>query len=116
VSGSPCTLFGFPGVSALGTLGHQLGSPAGRDHADPTRLVTLRRGQTAHVLLQITDVGVFPPSACQPANAAELKVYPPNDVTALRIPFQFRACRASGPVYLHVRTTVPGTGIPGFSS
>ena len=45
-----CTLTGFPGVSAVGLGGHRLGRAAGRDHSDPTRLVTLRRGATAHVV------------------------------------------------------------------
>jgi Protein of unknown function (DUF4232) len=114
-SGKTCTLYGFPGVSAIGRNGGQLGSAANRDYADPIRLVTLRRGATAHVLLQVTDVANFPPASCDPASAVALRVYPPNDRRAAEVPFSFRACRKSGPVYLHVRTTVGGTGIPGFS-
>ena len=114
-SAKTCTLYGFPGVSAIGRYGHQLGSAAGRDYADPIHLVTLRRGATAHVLLQITDVANFRPASCDPANAVALRVYPPNDRRPVQVPFSFRACGKSGPVYLHVRTTVGGTGIPGFS-
>lgn len=114
-SARTCTLYGFPGVSAIGRGGGQLGSAAGRDHADPVHLVTLRRGATAHVLLQITDVTNFPAASCDPASAVALRVYPPNDRRAVQVPFAFRACRSSGPVYLHVRTTVGGAGIPGFS-
>jgi hypothetical protein len=114
-SAKTCTLYGFPGVSAIGRNGHQLGSAANRDYADPVHLVTLRRGATAHVLLQITDVANFPPASCDPANAVALRVYPPNDRRSVQVPFSFRACGTSGPVYLHVRTTVRGTGIPGFS-
>jgi hypothetical protein len=114
-SGKACTLYGFPGVSAIGRNGRQLGSAANRDYADPVHLVTLRRGATAHVLLQITDVANFPPASCAPANAVALRVYPPDDRRPAQVPFSFRACGKSGPVYLHVRTTVGGTGIPGFS-
>jgi Protein of unknown function (DUF4232) len=114
-SAKTCTLYGFPGVSAIGRNGHQLGSAANRDYADPVHLVTLRRGATAHVLLQITDVANFPPASCDPANAVALRVYPPNDRRSVQVPFSFRACGKSGPVYLHVRTTFRGTGIPGFS-
>jgi hypothetical protein len=114
-SAKTCTLYGFPGVSAIGRNGHQLGSAADRDYADPIHLVTLRRGATAHVLLQITDVANFPPASCDPANAVALRVYPPNDRRSVQVPFSVRACGKSGPVYLHVRTTVGGTGIPGFS-
>jgi hypothetical protein len=110
-----CTLLGFPGVSAVGLGGHQLGRPAGRDHSDPTRLVTLRRGATAHVLLLIVNVAFFPASACHPANAIGLKVFPPNDRTATVVSFPFKACKKTGPRFLTVRTTVTGTGIPGFS-
>lgn len=114
-SGRACTLYGFPGVSAVGSGGGQLGRAAARDHADPVRLVTLRRGATAHVLLRIVDVTNFPAASCDPANAVALRVYPPNDRRPVEVPFSFRACRKSGPVYLDVRTTVGGAGIPGFS-
>ncbi len=116
VSGRACTVYGYPGVSAIGPGGHQLGSAAGRDNADPVRLITLGRGATAHVLLRITDVGNYSPASCHPATAVALRVYPPNDFSALQVPFSFRACSARGPVYLHVRATVTGTGIPGYSS
>ncbi len=116
VSGRACTVYGYPGVSALGPGGHPLGSAAGRDTADPVRLITLGRGATAHVLLRITDVGNYSPASCHPVTAVALRVYPPNDFGSLQVPFSFRACSARGPVYLHVRTTVTGTGIPGYSS
>lgn len=116
ISGRACTLLGFPGVSAVAAGGGQLGTPAARDHADPTRLVTLGRGATAHVFLLITDVAFIPPAACHPANAIGLRVFPPNNRTATVVSFSFRACARSGPVFLRVRTTVAGTGIPGFSS
>ena len=114
-SGRACTLYGFPGVSAIGPGGHQLGRAAARDHADPVRLVTLRRGATAHVLLRIVDVANFPAASCDPASAVALRVYPPNDRRSVEVPFSFQACRKSGPVFLDVRTTVGGAGIPGFS-
>ena len=110
-----CTLSGFPGVSAVGLGGHRLGRPAVRDHSDPTRLVTLPRGATAHVFLLIVDVAFLRASACHPANAIGLRVFPPNDHTATVVSFPFRACKKTGPRFLTVRTTVTGTGIPGFS-
>jgi len=116
ISTSTCTLFGFPGVSAIGMSGHQLGSPAVRDHSDPTRMVTLQPAATAHVFLRIFDVTRFPPATCRPANAVALKVFPPNDRIAAVVPFSFKACRVKGPKFLFVRTTVAHTGIPGFST
>jgi hypothetical protein len=116
ISHRTCTLFGFPGVSAVAAGGQQLGSPAARDPGDPRRLVTLGPGATAHVFLRIVNVGFFPPAACHPADAIGLKVFPPNNRTATVVaPFPFQACAKKGPLFLFVRTTVAGTGIPGFS-
>ena len=115
-SSHACTLYGYPGVSALARGGHQLGRAAGRGPASANRLVTLGRGATAHVLLQITDVANFPPASCGETTAVALRVYPPGATRSLEVPFTFQACGQSGPVYLHVGTTKGGTGIPGFSS
>jgi len=115
ISARTCTLYGFPGVSAAGPDGRQLGTAASRDYSDPIRLVTLRPGATAHAVLRLVDVGNFPPAACRPATALGLRVYPPNDRRPVVLPYPFPACRKTGPVYLYVRTTAGGTGIPGFS-
>jgi hypothetical protein len=116
-SARACTLYGFPGVSALGANGHQLGSPANWDHTDPTHLVTLARGATAHAVLRIVDVANFgnPNQPCDPASAVALRIIPPNDRTSIQIPFSFRACSKAGPIYLYVRTSQTGAGIPNFS-
>ncbi|HYZ53368.1 MAG TPA: DUF4232 domain-containing protein [Streptosporangiaceae bacterium] len=116
ISHQACTLYGYPGVSALGGGSVQLGSAATRVASHPNQLITLNPGATAHVELRITNVGNYPSSACHPANAVALRVYPPNDYTATEIPFSFRACAKSGPAFLHVTTTLNGTGIPGFSA
>jgi hypothetical protein len=115
ISHHSCTLIGFPGVSAVGLGGHQLGSAATRDHGDPKLLVTLRRGDTAHAVLQIVDAGLFQPSACHPKNAIGLRVFPPNDAKSAIVGFTFKACQAKGPKFLSVRVTVAGTGVPNFS-
>ena len=115
ISGPTCTLYGYPGVSATGGSGHQVGSAARRNPGQPVLLVTLGHDQTAHVILQVTDVGNYSPSACHPVTADGLKVYAPGDYTAINVPFSFGACSRRGPVYLHVSSTVAGTGIPGYS-
>jgi hypothetical protein len=115
VSGQACTLYGYPGVSAL-TSGNQDGSAADRTASHPSTLVLLEPGATSHVILQITNVGNFPPSACNPVTANELRVYAPGDYSSLLIPFSVAACGTAGPVYLHVSATVAGTGIPGYST
>jgi Protein of unknown function (DUF4232) len=115
ISGRTCTLYGYPGVSALRGRKH-LGSAASRDPSHPATLVTLTPGATAHVILQITDVGVFSPGACSPARATSVRVYAPGAYSSRTIPLGFSACSRRGPVYLHVSTTIAGTGIPGYSS
>jgi hypothetical protein len=47
--------------------------------------------------------------------AVALKVYPPNDFGSVTVPFSFQACSRKGPVYLQVRVTQAGAGIPGYS-
>ena len=116
VSGQTCTLYGFPGVSALGRGGKQLGSPAGRSHGHTSLTVTLRPHQTAHVVLQIADVGSFSSATCRPATADALRVFAPGTYASMKFPFSFRACARRGPVYLHVSTTISGAGIPGYTS
>ncbi len=115
ISRSTCTLYGYPGVSAFGPHGGQLGSAAARDHAHAPRLVTLGRGATAHMELRLTDVGNFPAATCQPRRASGLRVFAPGAFRSLTIPYSFRACGAKGPRYLHVTTTLGGTGVPHYS-
>jgi Protein of unknown function (DUF4232) len=113
-SSRACTIFGFPGVSAIDAHGNQLGRAAARDHGDAAHLVTLSRGVTAHVLLRMVNVGALPD--CHPATAVELRIYPPSNHGSVAVPISFSACKNHGPVYLFARATMSGTGIPGFSS
>jgi Domain of unknown function (DUF4232) len=103
LSGHRCTLFGYPGVSAVNLAGSQLGSAASRDRARAARRVTLRNGGTATALVRIVDAGNFPSSSCRPVTAAGLRIFPPNQTAAKVIPFPFGACSRSGPTYLFVR-------------
>ena len=116
ISHRTCTLYGFPGVSALSGGGKQLGTAAKRSAGDPERVVTLAPRATTHVVLQITDTGVYSPSACKPATALSLRVYPPGAYNSIVVPFSFGACAKHGPVFLHVTPVLAGTGIPGYSS
>jgi Protein of unknown function (DUF4232) len=111
ISNRRCSLFGFPGVSAV--AGSQLGSAAQRNRAHPTYHVTLLPGTSAHTVVQFADVGNFTPGKCKPAEASGLRVYPPGQFTAAEIPFSFRACSLKGPIFLSVPPVQPGVGIPG---
>lgn len=114
ISQHTCYLYGYPGVSATKAGGGQLGSAAARIPHLQVGTVTIAPGQTAHADVQITDVGNFSPSACNPANAVALKVYAPGDFSAITVPYSFRACATAGPKYLHVTPVFIDAGIPGF--
>ncbi len=103
LSGHACTLQGFPGVSAVGIAGGQLGRAAARSHIGTRRQVRLPNNATAVTVLQLVNVHNFPRSTCRPGVAAALRVYPPNQTASKLVPFPFSACSRSGPVYLFVR-------------
>jgi Protein of unknown function (DUF4232) len=83
---SPCTMYGYPGVSwVAGANGHQVGAAAVRQ-ADPSgteTTVTLAPGALASAPLDIVDAQVFSPSACKPVPVRGLRVYPPGEKAAL---------------------------------
>jgi hypothetical protein len=92
-SGSTCTLFGYPGVSLVtGPPYQQLGVPAKRTTTTPAKVVTLAPGATANAVLQIVDALNFPSPSCQPTKATALKVYPPNQFTAVYLPNTSYGC------------------------
>ena len=92
-SGSTCTLFGYPGVSLVtGPPYKQLGVPAKRTTTPPAKVVILAPGATANAVLQIVDALNFPSPSCQPTKAAALKVYPPNQFTAVYLPDTSYGC------------------------
>jgi hypothetical protein len=120
LSAHACSIAGFPGVSALNFAGAQLGNAAEHDAEHVATLVTLasgaaqaglegfQTGNTATVILQITDTGNYPPSTCHSVAAAGLRVYPPDQTASKIVPFPFVACSHRGPLFLHVESVQPG--------
>jgi hypothetical protein len=108
-----CSLYGFPGVSAVTAGGAQLGSPASWDHGFTPSTVVLSPRGTSHVVLQIVNVSNFG-GACTAVSAARLRVYPPNQTVSDDVWFTFQACSNTGPIYLTVRPVQAGAGIPGY--
>ncbi len=102
LSGRPCTLRGYPGVSAVDLRGRQIGSAAGRNPSSPTRTITLAKSGSAVAVLRIADAFNYPAAACRRTTAAGLRVYPPNQTTARTVPFPFVACARTGPIYLSI--------------
>jgi hypothetical protein len=105
-----CTLNGFPGVSATGSNGHQIGPAAGRNgqhHAT----VTLSPGATAHAILRVLDRGAV---CSNEVVARALKVFAPGATGSQSVPFSFGACAHRG--VLIVGPVRAGVGIPGFTT
>jgi hypothetical protein len=111
ISGTTCTLYGYPGVSfgSTGTSGGQIGAAAAENPATPRRLVTLAPQGTGNVQLQIVDAGNFPASRCHPVTAHWLVVYPPNQTTPVYVHYSSQACAKPVRV-LTVSVVLPGSG------
>jgi hypothetical protein len=109
LSGRPCTIKGYPRVSAVNLGGHQIGAPASRETDKQPALVTLGRGVTATAVLRVVQAGDFPAAGCGEVTAAGLRVFPPGQTRSRIVPFPFQACSRGGQSVLAVRTVVPTT-------
>jgi hypothetical protein len=108
-SAASCTLFGYPGASFVtGQGGSQIGAPANRNSMSPAALVTLPPAGQANFLIALTDVGVYPPSACQPTTVSWLRVYPPGDYGSLYVSYATQTCALSTKVVMTVSTVRAG--------
>ncbi|MBY8888569.1 DUF4232 domain-containing protein [Streptomyces sp. PTM05] len=104
VSGTTCTLDGFPGVSYVKQAGVQSGNAAQRS-GGPGHVVTLKpHGTASAVLHDANGIGGYDPSQCQLSQAQGLRVYPPNQKAALFIPWNTQHC--AGPT-IHSLTIGP---------
>jgi hypothetical protein len=107
-----CTLYGYPGVSATGPGGGQIGRAAGKNPLYKAKTVTIPAGGSAHAYLFWAEVGNFTASGCKPATASLVKVYPPNQKSAAFGFFSLQGCQSTKPLYtyLNVSTVQPGVG------
>jgi len=114
LSGHACSMYGFPGVSAISRGGQQLGSPANWESGGglgTPRTVIVPPGATVHAILAYHDVAVSTAPGCHPVNTTfELRVYPPDQRGAAIAFFDLEACSHAGPFYLSVGPIKPGVG------
>ena len=102
-SGHTCSLYGYPGVSAISQTEQQLGSPAGWGSLSGAQQVILAPGATAHTILAYHDVAVSTEPGCDPVNTTfELRVYPPDQHVATYAAFDLEACSHPGVIYLNI--------------
>ncbi len=108
-SNSPCTLYGFPGVSLISSSRTQLGLAAKRTTTMPVKLVTLASGASGHAQLQIVDALNFPALSCAPIKATYLRIFPPNQKAAVYLSNTSSTC--SKPTQtLFIGPVQPGAG------
>lgn len=114
VSGSACTLYGYPGVSLLaGTPLAQVGAAATRSTAAAPALVTLAPGQAAHALLRVVQALNYPKATCSPTPTTELRIYPPNQTASVNVPFKSTGCASTSVKLLTIGAIQAGTGSNG---
>ena len=107
VSRHTCSLFGYPGVSALDRNGHQLGSPANWGSRAGARTVYLAPGATAHTLLAYHDAAVTTEPGCDPVfSTALLRIYPPDQRQSTFAEFSLEACSHAGPIYMSINEPI----------
>jgi hypothetical protein len=95
-----CTIYGYPGVSFVTVRGDQVNDPAQRVPRTPS-LVTVAPNGKAHASLLLVNVDNYAGSpSCQATLTAGVRVYPPDDTTALF---------ASSPQWI---CDINGTGVP----
>ena len=125
--GAPCSLRGYPGVSAVryGNAGPiQIGPPAGRGTqadaaAGPRTVLLARSGVASSVLSQASPLN-FPPARCKQRSIQAFRVYPPGERTPLFVsasPYE-TACLRLGtygvtPVVAGIPHALPSTGPQG---
>lgn len=78
-----CIVTGYPGVSLVDANGNQIGEPADKTN-EQSSAVALAPSETAKAQLRFVENN-FDDGICQ-TGATQLKIYPPNQTTALAPP------------------------------
>src|SRR5699024_7217311 len=92
VGDAACNKVGFPGGSYVaGDAGNQGGAPAERSGTVGSGAV-LQPGETAHAAVSYTAVENYPDEQCEPTHVRGIRVYPPNDHSAMYLPRPGTGC------------------------
>jgi hypothetical protein len=111
ISGTTCTLYGFPGVSFTGeTYAVQVGPAATRNPASKPSLVTLAPGAVASAQITVVDAQNYSASSCGLTTASGILVYPPNLTASVGLPFNGYTCVHAKDHVLSVNAVVAGPG------
>jgi uncharacterized protein DUF4232 len=93
ISGSACTMYGYPGVAFVSSPGgHQVGVPASRRDTPAPALITLAPGETAHSTLAVSNVLIGNNCLRHQVQVHWVQVYPPDQFSALYAPLSRLGC------------------------
>ncbi|MCW2929817.1 MAG: hypothetical protein JWM19_779 [Actinomycetia bacterium] len=106
VSAHECYMYGYPGVSAIGANGRQLGRPATRKPAT-SRVVNVAPGATVHATLAYHDVAASTTPSCRAVPAALIRAYPPDQTAYTQGFDSLPSCQGSV-VYMAIGVIQPG--------
>ena len=109
MSAKPCTLAGYPEVTAYTGDAVQVGPAAVHDTSGAVRRVLLAPGQSAHAVLDTAT----PAARCRLVRASGLRVITPDQAAARYVRRPFTACAAcavAGENYLLVHAIQPDVG------
>jgi hypothetical protein len=110
ISGKTCALYGYPGVSFVsGVGGSQIGKDAARDRTTAPKVVTLAPGHSGSFALRVVDAAALPAASCDPVTANWLKIFPPENTTALYVGYTAHACASKTASILTTRAVTEGT-------
>ena len=87
-----CTLDGHPGVSFIDDVGNQVGPSAKRTPpTSPTPTISLAPGERAHATFVWRNAALYGDD-CAPVTARRMKIYPPDQTTAIIIHVEMNVC------------------------
>jgi hypothetical protein len=115
---TPCGMYGYPGMSlvtAAGGAGTQIGAAAQEDPSFGRLTVRVPAGGVAHAWLQVAQAANYPASACDPATAHVLRVYPPGDTVASYVHVSLSTCASASTPVLTVTPVRSGPGERGVT-
>jgi hypothetical protein len=114
ISGTTCTMYGYPGVSlAAGSPVTQVGQAAARSTQAGPSVVTLAPGKNANALLRITQALNYPTAKCTPTKTTYLEIYPPNQTTPTYLAYQSTGCASKAVNILMISVVQAGAGSGG---
>jgi hypothetical protein len=108
LSGSTCTVSGFPKVSAVNLQGAKVGAAATQEPGQTVKAVKLAPGDSAVATLRIVDALNFPKNKRKPTLVAGLRIGVPGGSGPKVAPLAFETCAVASTKTLSVGVVSAG--------